>query len=278
MRNLWNAAAALTPATLRKKAGDLLSSVEAPPARTRIQGPPGENALRRRGHEGAFRQLRDYSPGDRIQDIDWRSAGRGDRLFVRERDAAMRMALDFGIEDSPGLAFRSDASVMAKRESGAVFALALALHAARRHDTLRFAGTGVDADALATKLLDAAPDSPRPGGTALQIVIGDFLSQPEGIERNFSGRQRLLLLRCLDPAERDLPFSGRAVFEDGTRRQPVGDIDRVREAYRARLDAHDTELAAMASRNRWHLETIVTGEDMTGGFRRCLDRISGATA
>jgi uncharacterized protein (DUF58 family) len=61
------------------------------------------------------------------------------------------------------------------------------------------------------------------------------------------------LVRIIDPAEEDFPYSGRTRFEapDGQSEEIFGRAERVRNSYRARFTAHGERIAQAASRLGW---------------------------
>src|SRR6185436_10983408 len=79
-----------------------------------------------------FEELREYTPGDDVRDIDWNVTNRMGRPFVKrfreERELAMVLALDVSGSSAFGSAQRS------KREFAAEIAATLAISAARSSD------------------------------------------------------------------------------------------------------------------------------------------------
>jgi uncharacterized protein (DUF58 family) len=61
------------------------------------------------------------------------------------------------------------------------------------------------------------------------------------------------LVRVIDPAEEDFPFSGRTRFESplGEGEEIFGRAERIRAAYRARFTAHGERIAQAAARLGW---------------------------
>ena len=61
------------------------------------------------------------------------------------------------------------------------------------------------------------------------------------------------LVRIIDPAEEDFPFSGRTRFESplGEGEEIFGRAERIRAAYRARFTAHGERIAQAATRLGW---------------------------
>jgi len=61
------------------------------------------------------------------------------------------------------------------------------------------------------------------------------------------------LVRIIDPAEEDFPFSGRTRFESplGEGEEIFGRAERIRSGYRARFTAHGERIAQAAARLGW---------------------------
>ena len=79
---------------------------------------------------------------------------------------------------------------------------------------------------------------------ALVFLTGDFLSPLEDIERHFKNLAaqtgNAFIIQILDPAEIELPYQGRAIFEDprGAHRQNIENIASIRTAYTDKIQAH----------------------------------------
>jgi uncharacterized protein (DUF58 family) len=229
----------------------------------------GEHARRKSGIGEKFWQFRDYHPGDRPQDIDWRQSAKGDRVFVRQKEQQTAQTALFWCADGPGMDYRSDAALPSKREAALVLSLALALLMARAGEKVGMLdgrgnpGRGDAAlQALGQNLLERqGAILPAPGGAlprqAQLVLAGDFLEPPESIEAAFdplSARaESVLVIQILDPAERTLPFSGRVIFEDMAhgKHHHVMQVSAVRAAYRERMEAHVKAVTALCRRRQW---------------------------
>jgi uncharacterized protein (DUF58 family) len=106
---------------------------------------------------------------------------------------------------------------------------------------------------------DTAVPPPAPARRGAQLVwFGDFLDpQTEAAMLRLS-RAGLdgHLVRLVDPAEEDFPFSGRTRFELARNESEIfGRVERVRPAYRARFAAHGEAIATAAARLGWTATT-----------------------
>ena len=91
------------------------------------------------------------------------------------------------------------------------------------------------------------------------MVVGDLFVPLEALHerlRGFVARGvRGHLLQVTDPAEWSLPFAGRVQFEDleSDGRALIGNVDGIRERYRARLEAHVAGLRDLSRSLSWTL-------------------------
>ncbi len=124
------AKSALTLPFLRRRAED--EAARLPPLMTAAQNAAqtirsGEHAKRRAGTGEKFWQFRDYQAGDRPQDIDWRQSGKGDRVFVRQKEWQTAQTALFWCGGGPGMAWRSNPKLQTKREAALTMSLAMSL-------------------------------------------------------------------------------------------------------------------------------------------------------
>jgi uncharacterized protein (DUF58 family) len=174
---------------------------------------------------------------------------------------------------SASMAVRSDAARTSKQYRALLLALALA-------DLLAGAGEKVGAwgadrahaahravENLARDWLEAGDSparqrnmpppalAPKPGADA--VFLSDFMTAPEQLDKAFRAMAargiRGHLLQILDPAEENLPFSGRVEFHDpeGPRSLVIGRAQSIRDRYRRRLADHRENLEAIARRCGW---------------------------
>ena len=235
----------------------------------------GEQRTRERGEGLTFADYRRYAPGDDTRRIDWKLFARTDELYVTEYEAERNRTLHVLLDSSGSMGF-AGAGAPPKFELAAKLGIGYAYLAARAHDTFRFAvfddrperldrgrstrgevlglvddlgarepaGEGAFDDAL-----EAYAD--RIDDRSLVLVLSDCLAPAAAVEAGLATLARdneVILVRTLDPVERDLPVSGDVVVEDPETttsvRTHVG--SRRRDSYRARLRGHIQDVADRA--------------------------------
>ena len=224
----------------------------------------GVHGRRRAGMGESFWQFRRYASPDSSSDIDWRQSAKSQHIFVREREWEAAQTVWFWRDASPNMSFKS-ASV-SKRARADLLLLALASLLVRGGERVGFAGMegAPAASRLALTRIGRAmfgkaqgvlpPQVPFARGNQL-VWFSDFLEEDafdrmkklshQGVEGH--------LVRIIDPAEEDFPYSGRTRFEapDGQSEEIFGRAERVRNSYRARFTAHGERIAQAASRLGW---------------------------
>jgi uncharacterized protein (DUF58 family) len=229
----------------------------------------GVHGRRRAGMGESFWQFRRYQNEDAAR-IDWRQSAKSQHLFVREREWEAAQTVWFWRDGGPGMDFSSGG--VAKRERAELLLLALAALLVRGGERVGFLGSEERPAAsrlalmrIAHALLDGKmqarvlpPENPIARGADL-VWLSDFL-EPDCIE-TMRGLARAgitgHLVRIVDPAEEDFPFSGRARFESVQSKDAAlfGRAESVAEAYRARFRAHGEEISAAATRLGWTCTT-----------------------
>lgn len=224
----------------------------------------GVHGRRRAGMGESFWQFRRYASQDSAAAIDWRQSARSSHIFVREREWEAAQTVWFWRDASAGMSFRSGA--VSKRGRADLLTLALATLLVRGGERVGFMGMegrpGASRPAL-TRIGRALfmpgtaalpPDLPLARGSRL-VWLSDFL-EPGAIDTmQRMARQGIVghLVRIVDPAEEDFPYSGRTRFESprGGDDEIFGRAERVRAHYRTRFSAHGQEIAAAAARLGW---------------------------
>jgi len=240
----------------------------------------GVHGRRRVGQGETFWQFRQYQPGDAAQRIDWRESAKSQRLYIRETEWEAAQSVWLWRDASASMNYSSAAYVAdgawpLKRERAELLLVALASLLVRGGERLTLLGSGVapltgrvalsrivqlierPAENAAAPL--GLPDfEPLPRAGQL-VLIGDFLAPLDRIHAligQFAGiGLRGHLLQIADPAEEDLPFSGRVRFAgvEETQEIVIGRVETVRQDYAARFRAHRDGLAAIARSVGWTL-------------------------
>jgi uncharacterized protein (DUF58 family) len=229
----------------------------------------GVHGRRRVGQGDSFWQFRPFVVGDSIARIDWRQSAKSGRQaphgwFVRETEWEAAQTVGLWRDSSPSMRWHSRVVAVEKGERATLLLLALAALLLRGGERVMLiapderpvAGrTGLDRFAAALDGQVAAdiglPPHVKLPRHASVVLIGDFLAPLEEIQAEI-GRLSTVpvsgtLLQVLDPAEVELPYSGRIRFRgvehDGDTLIPR--VESVRTAYAARLKAQQAGLAAI---------------------------------
>ena len=201
----------------------------------------------------SFWQFRRYASHDSSSAIDWRQSAKSQHLFVREREWEAAQTVWFWRDASAEHAFQVRRRVPSAPAPTAAAGAGVAAGARRRAGGLY--GHGRRARRLAP---GADPHRPRhvrrattrrcrrttPFARGNQLVwFSDFLDRRR--DRRHAARCRAPgvdghLVRIVDPAEEDFPYTGRTRFESprGGDDEIFGRAESVRDAYRARFTAH----------------------------------------
>lgn len=206
-----------------------------------LSGAPGKHRTLARGHSRDFTQHRPYTYGDEPRGIDWKAYARLDRFYVREyraedripvfvlldRSASMSYAgagrpskLDLGRRIAAGVAWlalaQGDEAGLVTFASSARLALPPRAGAAQLgafDAALTEAEAGGETD-LARAIEAAAEALPRRG---LVVLVSDLMGETAGAlkaVRSLSARRHeVLVVRTLDPDERDFPYEGPCLME-----------------------------------------------------------------
>lgn len=231
----------------------------------------GEHAQRRPGSGEKFWQFRDYHPGDRPQDIDWRQSAKSDRVFIRQKEWQTAQTVYFWCAGGPGMNYKSRPPLPTKHEAAVTLALALGILLAQGGErmapldgSLKAGRSELTLEKMGRHLLKThdstlPPARPVPQNAGL-VLIGDFLDLPEQVDNAFaplaarSGNG--LVVQVLDPAELNLPFTGRTIFEhpaSHAERHHIANVDSVRAAYQERMENHRAALRSFCRRHEWHM-------------------------
>jgi uncharacterized protein (DUF58 family) len=231
----------------------------------------GVHGRRRVGQGDSFWQFRRFIAGDPIGRIDWRQSAKSGRpapdgWFIRETEWEAAQTVCLWRDASASMHWRSHGAAVEKRERAGLLLLALASLLLRGGERVTMIApearpvsgrSGLDrlADALGA---DADDDAGLPPHVSLPrharvVLFGDFLSPLEDIQAAV-GRLAAIpvsgyLMQILDPAEADLPYSGRIRFR-GLEREGdtlIPRVEGVRQEYGRRLKAQQEGLAAICS-------------------------------
>ena len=224
----------------------------------------GVHGRRKAGIGESFWQFRRYRGDDSYARIDWRQSAKSQHLYVREREWESAQTVWFWRESGPNMRFAS--ASISKLERANLLLLSLASLLVRGGERVGF--LGADSLPAASRYAlsrighnlfdkrqsesDLPPEASMARGAQL-VWLGDFLN-PQAMERmermaraGVSGH----LVRIMDPAEEDFPYTGRARFEAKHDSALFGRAESVGDSYRARFAAHGEAIAHAANRLGW---------------------------
>jgi len=225
----------------------------------------GIHGRRRAGMGESFWQFRRYQNEDAAR-IDWRQSAKSQHLFVREREWEAAQTVWLWRDGGAGMRFSSSGA--SKMERAELLLMALAALLVRGGERVGFLGGLQKPSASRLALLRIAqgfmdpllqaqvlpPKSPIARGAEL-VWLGDFLDPGALDAMRALGHAGVIghLVRIVDPAEEDFPYTGRAQFESVRGRDSLlfGRAENIGEAYRARFRAHGEEVAATALKLGW---------------------------
>ncbi|MAE50455.1 MAG: hypothetical protein CMH27_01455 [Micavibrio sp.] len=232
----------------------------------------GDHAQSKPGMGEKFWQYREYVPGDRPQDIDWRQTAKTEHVFIRQREWQTAQTSILWCSQSQSMAFTSSNRFPTKQQTARVLTMALGIMMVRAGEKIGSfcAGkTGRSESALedlATKLtqdIRSLAPLPDPNLYALPrhayfFQIGDYLEPLSEIEQNFkqfSGSTAGgCVIQILDPSELELLYNGRVLFRDKNhgKTQRVDNVAAIRAAYQKRIQNHNEALHQLCKEHHWH--------------------------
>lgn len=244
----------------------------------------GDHRQRRAGSGESFWQFREYDPGDRPQDIDWRQSARGDHIYVRQKERQTAQTILFWAQNDRGMTLKSGTAQTAKHDAAVIFSLALGLLLSRAGERVgpmaepARAGRNDLALQYLGETLCRKPEPLNPGPElphelrlprrASLVLCGDFMQPPEAIDATLdslaSRAPHGVLIQILDPVEIDLPFNGRVIFRpfDDSRNIPIANVPAIRDAYGERLRNHIDDIRRIARHHGFGHVLHVTRDDI----------------
>ncbi|MFD2204290.1 DUF58 domain-containing protein [Kiloniella antarctica] len=236
----------------------------------------GIHGRRHAGQGDEFWQYRRYSPGDSPRNIDWRRSAKSQTthdnsgVFIRQKERESAQTLWIWAGGGPGMDWSSQWSNVTKKHRVSVLSLALAHLLIRGGEKVALVGgqtspsnSQKNIHTIARQLENhdhASGDLPSghhfPPNGAL-VCFADFLSPLPDLHQvfQFLARQKLKvwLVQVLDPAEMNLPYTGRIKFQlpSGDQELLHSDVASIRSSYIDRIRAHNQDLSAMVRKWGW---------------------------
>ncbi|WP_052741800.1 DUF58 domain-containing protein [Kiloniella litopenaei] len=243
----------------------------------------GAHGRRHVGQGDEFWQYRHYSPGDSPRKIDWRRSAKSDPnsensgIFIRQKEWESAQSLWLWNNNSSGMNWASSKNLVTKTHRASVLSLALAQLLIRGGEKVALAGTGIPPSNSRKNLFtiaqqleshnsdtkDKHPEHELPQGyrfsqNSALVCFSDFLvplaEQKQVLASLAHKNLRVWLVQILDPAEMNLPYTGRVKFQ-----QPAGDtellhsdVESIRDLYIDRIRAHNKDLSRLVKKWGWH--------------------------
>ncbi len=231
----------------------------------------GVHGRRRVGQGDSFWQFRHFVAGDPMSRIDWRQSAKSGRpapegWFIRETEWEAAQTVCLWRDASASMRWRSRGAPVEKRDRASLLLLALASLLLRGGERVTMIAPDarpisgrVGLDRLAEALVGRSDDDlglpprmPLPRHARV-VLFGDFLSPLDEIQTAVGRLSSIpvggYMLQVLDPAEADLPYSGRIRFH-GLEREGdtlIPRVEGVRDEYGRRMKAQQEGLAAICS-------------------------------
>jgi len=229
----------LDPASQARLKGLALS----PRRASGLSGAPGKHRTLARGHSRDFAQHRPYSYGDESRSIDWKAYARLDRFYVKEFRAEDRIPVFILLDCSGSMAYAGDGRPskfdLGRRLAAAISWLALsqgdeaglvafsaeaklalpARTGAAQLGAVDEALSALEISAaepadLASAIAAAAEALPRRGMVVLiSDLMGDTAGALKAVRVLAARRHEVLVVRTLDPDEREFPYEGPCLME-----------------------------------------------------------------
>ena len=247
----------------------------------------GEHARKKAGTGEKFWQFREYDSSDRPQDIDWRQSGKGDQVFIKQKEWQITRKVFLWCAGGPSMSYASNEAAYSKQECAQILSLSLALLLKKAKEQIGIYGeerTGRSEETIAkiTEFLfqRSVVDETLPDTATLTMPkhaffmgTGDFLQPIEDIERAFLAlskqTQSALIIQVLDPAEIDLAYSGRIRFKAPNGDQEViNHVASVRNDYQKRIVEHIESVRTLAESYQWHYIFHRTDNDIEVTLRQ----------
>ncbi|WP_417452856.1 DUF58 domain-containing protein [Kiloniella sp.] len=246
----------------------------------------GAHGRRHVGQGDEFWQYRHYSPGDSPRKIDWRRSAKSDPnsenagIFIRQKEWESAQSLWLWNNTAPGMDWASDKKLVTKKHRASVLSLALAQLLIRGGEKVGLAGADIPPSnsrknlyTIAQQLENQNSDNKnkedkhpeyelsqghRFAQNAALVCFSDFLtplSEQKKVFANLAHKNlRVWLVQVLDPAEMNLPYTGRVKFQqpDGDGELLHSDVESIRDLYIDRIRAHNKDLSRLVKKWGWN--------------------------
>jgi uncharacterized protein (DUF58 family) len=266
-----------------------------------LSGAPGKHRTLARGHSRDFAQHRPYSYGDESRSIDWKAYARLDRFYVREFRAEDRIPVFVLLDRSASMAYAGEGR-QSKLDLGRRVAAAIAWLALAQGDEAGLVTFAADAKLalpsragaaqlgafdealtaikaseetdLAKAIENAAEEIPRRGMLVLvSDLMGDTAGALKAVRTLVARRNEVLVVRTLDPDEREFPYEGPCLMEGLEGGEPLFvDAREAGPSYRAAFARQADAYAGSLRRAGVSYAVAETGGHWEAALGRLLSR------
>ncbi|WP_053005549.1 DUF58 domain-containing protein [Kiloniella spongiae] len=251
----------------------------------------GAHGRRHVGQGDEFWQYRRYSPGDSPRKIDWRRSAKSDPnsenagIFIRQKEWESAQSLWLWNSNDPGMDWASDKNLATKKHRASVLSLALAQLLIRGGEKVALAGSGTapsnsrknlytiarqleaqrsasittqDSSQKSQHLDHELPREHHFSQNSALVCFSDFLTPLSEQKQIFASlahkNLRVWLVQVLDPAELNLPYSGRVKFQlpKSDRELLHSDVASIRDLYMDRIRGHNKDLSRLVKKWGWN--------------------------
>jgi uncharacterized protein (DUF58 family) len=201
----------------------------------------GIHPSRAKGLSSEFEDHREYSQGDDLRHIDWKTFGKSDRYFIKEYREATNLRSSILLDVSSSMGYASDG--WSKFEYGSTLAASLAYLMLKQQDAVGLItfsdkiekivppkATHGHLFAILKELEATRPQGKTSAGSVLQelagsihrrgliILISDLLDEPRevlrGLKQFRSKGSDVIVFQLLDRDEVEFPFEEPTLFQD----------------------------------------------------------------
>lgn len=254
-----------------------------------------EHNQRKTGTGEKFWQYREYIPGDRPQDIDWRQSAKGDRIFIRQKEWQTTQTALFWCQNNQSMAYSSDKNIPTKAEEAVTMSLALAMMATRAGEQIALLDGLIRAGRSEKTINELGQALCRPSEKALPassihdlprnaslFLVGDFLSDPDKLYHALKPLHgyvsNAVLIQILDPAELTLPYSGHCVFREDEHapKMPIANVASIRDEYIEKIEKHIESVQAVCRKLQYSYMLHESGTPLTATLGNIWAMMEGA--
>jgi len=241
----------------------------------------GVHGRRRTGIGEDFWQFKQYGPDDATTSIDWRQSAKREHVFIRQKEQETSESVWFWCDNTVTMKYASRTAETNKASRASVLTMALALLLSQGGEKFGLFGHSEKAATGSTAFNKFAADMNRRGefnfDTFLKtsrlprkstiVMISDFLAPIENLKTAIRTFVDLgcngLLVHVADPAEVDLPFSGRTRFEGLSDEEgmTIGRVESVQSEYQDLFREHRQAVITLASQFSWEYAFHRTDEN-----------------